>query len=192
MDGCAAAPAARELDLTRPSILYVAVLLTCTGVLATACSGAETQDVLVGSSASSTSSSSSSGSSGTSSSSSGTTSSGTSGTSGSTDTCPEEEEPNDDKDEANVLAPVRCGTLSDRRDREFLTFQLEPDTESMSINFTGRVRLRVDVPGHDTTELTPDNSEKVPFVIGADYLVEVRSLTDSNAPVKWRVELVEK
>lgn|GEM_PF-2136460 len=187
--------AARELALTRPLILYVAVTLTCTGVLATACSGAETQDVLAGSGASSTSASSSSSGSSGASSSSGTTSSGTSGTSGTsggTATCTEEEEPNDDEDEANTLAPSRCGTLSDREDREFLTFQLKPDTRSMSINFTGRVQLRVDVPGHDTTVLTPEKAEKVPFVIGADYLVEVRSLTDSNAPVKWRVELVEK
>ncbi len=190
MDGCAAAPRRWELTLTRPLILYVVASLTCTGVLATACSGAKTQDVL-GGDGSTSSSSSSSGSTGGQSSS-GTTSSGTSGTSGGPGSCTREEEPNDDKDEADVLSPSRCGTLSGRDDREFLTFKLKPATKSMSINFKGRIRLRVDVADEETTELTPDNAGKVPFVIGADYLVEVRSLTDSNADVPWEVEVVEK
>ena len=185
--------------MARPVLLYFAVALTCTGALATACSGAEAPDVLVGASGSSASSSSgstgntsgSTGSSGTTSGSAGT-SGGTSGTSGGNGTCQPEEEPNDDKDEANTLAPARCGTLSGRRDREFLTFRLKPDTKQMSINFTGRIRLRVDVDGRDTTELTPDNAGIVPFVPEADYLIEVRALTDSNADLAWRVEVVEK
>ncbi len=176
--------------MVRPVILYVAVALTCTGVLATACSGAETQDVLLGASGSSSSGATSSGTG----SSSGTTasSSGASGTSGGNGTCTAEEEPNDNKDEANVLSPVRCGTLSRRDDKDFLTFRLKPEAKTMSINFTGRVRLRVDVAGHDTTELTPDNAGIVPFVTNADYFVEVTPLTDSNAEIKWRVEVVAK
>ena len=176
--------------MSRPVFLYVALSLTCTGVLASACSGAETQDVLLGASGSSTSSSSSSSSSGGSNGSSGTTSSsGTSGASGS-GSCPREQEPNDDKDEPNALTPLLCGTLSGKSDREFLTFRLEPTAKTLAINFTGRIRLRVDVAGHDTTELTPDNAGKVPFVSGADYLIEVRSLTESNNDLEWRVEIV--
>ena len=83
-----------------------------------------------------------------------------------------------------------CGTLSGKGDREFLTFRLEPSAKTLAINFTGRIRLRVDVPGHDTTELTPDKAGKVPFVTGADYLIEVRSLSDSNNDLEWRVEIV--
>lgn len=61
----------------------------------------------------------------------------------------------------------------------------------MSINFTGRIRLRVDVDGRDTTELTPDNAGIVPFVMGADYVIEVTPLTDSSDDLNWRVEVVE-
>jgi len=90
-----------------------------------------------------------------------------------------------------MLAPLRCGTLSRRDDKDYLTFRLRPETRSMSINFTGRVRLRVDVAGHDSTELTPDDAGTVPFVSGGEYFVEVSPLTESNAELKWRVQLVE-
>lgn len=106
--------------------------------------------------------------------------------------CTPEEESNDSQDSANTLAPARCGTLSKRDQRDFLTFRLKPTTKTMSINFTGRIRLRVDVPGKDTVELTPDDAGIVPFVMGVDYTVEVRALTDSTGEIPWRVELVEK
>jgi len=86
---------------------------------------------------------------------------------------------------------VRCGTLSRRDDKDYLTFRLRPETRSMAINFTGRVRLRVDVAGHDSTELTPDDAGKVPFVSGGEYFIEVSPLTESNAELAWRVQLVE-
>lgn len=156
--------------MDRPSSHYVALSLLCVAALTTACSGAEPQDVLLGPSGSSSSSDAS----------------------GTTSACPSEQEPNDDEDAANVLAPLLCGTLSGRGDRDHLTFRLKPDTRSMTIRFTGRVRLRVDVAGHDTTELTPDNSShQLPFVLGEDYIIEIRSLTKSDADATWRVEIVE-
>ena len=177
------------------SAFVVALSLTCTWVLASGCSGAETQDVLSGaSSASASSSGASSGSAGSSGASSGT--SGTSGSSSGTSsgggtTCVQEEEPNDQERLANVLSPARCGTLSRRDQKDFLTFRLKESTKTMSINFTGRIRLRVDVDGRDTTELTPDNAGIVPFVMGADYVIEVTPLTDSSDDLNWRVEVVE-
>ena len=174
------------------SFSILAVSLTCTAVLASACSGAESQDVLSGTPGASSSSSSSSSSSGNSSGNGGS-SSGASGATSSSggSNCEPEEEPNDNEDEANELAPARCGTLTRRDKRDYLTFRLKPETKTMAINFTGRVRLRVDVDGRDTTELTPDSAGVVPFVRDADYFIEVTPLTDSNADINWRVEVVE-
>ena len=177
----------------RSSLLYVAVSLTCTAVLVSACAGAESQDVLSGSPGAASSSSSSSSSSGGNSSGNGGSSSGASGTtssSGGTE-CEPESEPNDSENDANELAPVRCGTLSRRDKRDYLTFRLKPQTKTMELNFTGRVRLRVDVDGGDTAELTRDSAGVVPFIKDADYFVEVTPLTDISSDIKWRVELVE-
>ncbi|MBX3218406.1 MAG: hypothetical protein KF850_40750, partial [Labilithrix sp.] len=88
--------------------------------------------------------------------------------------------------------PARCGTLSKDDKKDYLTFRLKPDTKQLSINFTGRVRLRVDVDGEKTTELTPESAGAVPFVTDEDYIIEVTSLTDSSADVSWRVEVIEK
>lgn len=146
--------------------------------------------------AASSSGASSSGASSSGASSGGTSSGGSSGTTSSSgggrNDCEPEVEPNDEKDEANELRPARCGTLSKDDEKDFLTFRLKPDTKQLSINFTGRVRLRVDVDGEKTTELTPENAGVVPFVTDEDYVIEVTSLTDSSADVAWRVEVVEK
>lgn len=179
--------------MPRSSLLHVAVSLTCTAVLVSACAGAESQDVLSDSPGAASSSSSSSSSGGNSSGDGGSSSgaSGTTSSSGGTE-CKPESEPNDSENEANELASVRCGTLTRKDKRDYLTFRLKPDTREMEINFTGRVRLRVDVDGRDTTELTPDDSRPVPFVKDADYFVEVTPFTDNGADIKWRVDLVEK
>lgn len=159
-----------------------------------ACSGAETQDVLSGPSATA----SSSGTSGaTSDGTSGTTSGGASGTPppGPTtkppESCAPEDEPNDSKATANLIAPARCGTLSPRDQKDFLTFQLQPSTKSMSVQFTGRVRLKVDVAGKNTVELTPDKSGVVPFVMGEKYSIEITALTNAGGEIPWRVVVVE-
>lgn len=172
--------------------VIVSVLAAGVAVLAIACSGAEPQDVLSGTSASSSSGASSSGTSGGTSSGTSSGTSGASGTSGTPAGCPPEEEPNDSRDEANTLAPTLCGTLSGDDGKDFLTFQLKPTTKSMSINFTGRIRLKVDVKGRDTVELTPENAGVVPFVMGQAYLIEVTPLTDSSTSIPWRVTVVEK
>jgi len=63
----------------------------------------------------------------------------------------------------------------------------------MSVKFQGRIRLRVDVEGKPTTELTPDNAGVVPFVMGKPYTVEVTPLSNSgSSDIPWTIEVVEK
>lgn len=113
------------------------------------------------------------------------------GSSGTTGKCAQESEPNDDADTANVLAPTLCGTLSKADQKDFLTFRLKAATQTVKINFDGRVQLLVSVPGHDSVKLTPDSVGVIPFEKDVDYIIEVTSLSDSNAEVPWRVEVVE-
>jgi hypothetical protein len=167
-------------------------------VLATACSGADTQDVLVGQASSSgttiTGTSGSPGSSGT-----GTSGNpgGTSGNPGGTSgdlgggSCPPETEPNDTPAQANVLNPQLCGSVSHADQKDYLTFTIKGGTKTLSLNFKGGVRLRVTI---DTKiiELTPDNAGVVPFVLGKPYLVEVTALIDSATPTPWQVTVIEK
>src|SRR5262249_9330841 len=128
--------------------------LMCVGVLSSACSGAEQQDVL----APSTSSSSSSGSNGEDTppergTPTGDTSGPTAGDNSdpSGERCTPEVEPNDDRDQANELETLRCGTLAkDVDELDVLTFTLPEGTRSMKIDFRGGVRLAVSVDGGDT------------------------------------------
>jgi hypothetical protein len=90
-----------------------------------------------------------------------------------------------------VLDPERCGTLSPTDHQDFLTFRLKPTTRKLSLNFSGRVRLRVDVDG-TTVELAPDSAGVVPFVQGKPYLIEVTELAPSTGEVPWTVTVVEK
>jgi hypothetical protein len=153
------------------------------GALALAsCSGAEPQDVLASPSGAASSSSTGGASSST---------GGASSSTGGSSNCTPEEEPNDDKDNANVLAPARCGTLSRDDKRDYLTFQLKPTTRTLKLNFDGRIRLRVYVPGWNRVDLTPETNGSVPFVRGARYLIEVEALNDDSNNVPWRVEIVE-
>jgi hypothetical protein len=170
------------------STLFLGLIGLC-AIAEGGCSGAETQDVLTKASSSATTSGATSSSGTTSSGTSGTSSSGTSGTPGD---CEQEAEPNDSKGQANTLNPSRCGTLSQRDQKDFLSFQLKPTTKTMQINFSGRVRLKVDVPGRESTELTPDNAGVVPFVMGVQYTIEVTALTSSSSDIPWRVTVVEK
>lgn len=181
------------LTLEKPMLhRHVAVALiplTCAGLVA--CSGAEAQDVLSGAASSSGTSGTTPGSSGSTSSggTSGTTSGGTAKVPGD---CVQEQEPNDTRATANVLAPARCGTLNQQDQKDLLTFQLQPSSKTMSINFSGRIRLKVEIPGKDTVELTPDSAGLVPFVRGAKYMIEVTALTSSSTDVPWRVAIVEQ
>lgn len=184
----------------RPPLSFIALSVACAGILGAACSGAEAQDVLFDDSASSSSSSSSSSTGGNSNpadpsasssnggSSSSSASSSSGGPNGNGD-CEPEEEPNDDEDSANVLAPARCGTLSDTDTVDFLVFRMKSETKSMSLNFRGSIRLIVRVAGH-VVELSPSNVGQVPFIRDEDYVIELSAL--SKGDVSWRVEAVEK
>jgi hypothetical protein len=170
------------------------VLLLLSGLLG--CAGAKDQDVL-GSSSGTTSSSggTTSSSGGTTSSSGGTTSSsgGTTSSSGGTldagTPCVQEAEPNDSEDQANLLAPSRCGTISTANDVDFLTFTLKPTTQTLSLRYDGKVTLKVSVSGANTVVLGGGGSQTVPFVRGQPYFVEIQALDKSRPP--WRVDLIE-
>jgi hypothetical protein len=187
-------PLPRASDLL-PAVLVVGLALVASASLG-ACSGSNAQDVLDSNQTAS--------SSGTSGSTSGTSGSGTSGSSGGTsgtsgvvdasvdgsDACPQEAEPNNNKDTANTLSPTLCGVISPNSESDFLTFQLKPTTTSMSINFTGKVLLKIDVNGQTVT-LGGSANPKVPFEKGQHYIIEVKATERDNA-VAWRVDLVEK
>jgi hypothetical protein len=202
MDGARRGGAALENPMSSlPSFAPALALGVCSLVLALGCSGAETQDVLssqagaTSSSGGSSGGSSSGGSSGASSSSggsSGTTSSSSGGTA--SDCATPEQEPNDNRNAANTLAPERCGTVSARSDqRDFLTFRLKATTKEMFFSFKGNVRLKVDA-GNENVELTPENAAttRVPFVRNVDYVIEVSPLTDGASDVPWKIEIIEK
>jgi hypothetical protein len=171
-----------------PSGSGLLVALACSPALVVACAGAENQDVLVKGAASSSGNTTP----GTSSGSSGKTSSGGTSSSGSSGDCPGEEEPNDHREEATKLAPLLCGTVSGQDKRDFVTFSLKESTQSMSIRFDGSVRLKVEIDGYSVATLTPQNAGAVPFVMGAIYMIEIESLTGSDNPVDWRIEVIEE
>lgn len=162
---------------------------------AVGCAGAKDQDVL------DTGSSGGFASSGGPSSSGGTTSGGTtsggassSGTNGTTvdggASCTSEQEPNDGKDKANLLAPQRCGTIDSAGDVDFLTFTLKPTTQTLSLKYDGKVTLTVAVNGGQTVVLGGGGSQTVPFVRGRPYYVEIKAI-DPTAKPAWRVDLIE-
>jgi hypothetical protein len=159
-----------------------------------ACGGSDSQDVL----SSSTTAGTSSGTSGTSGTSGSSGTSGTPGTSGTSgnpappNECTPEQEPNNLPEQANELAPTRCGTLSGADKVEYLTFRLKSSTKSLQLTFSGRVKLRVSVRGAETIELTPDKPVAVPFVRGEQYLIEVTRLADGASDEPWRVTVIEK
>lgn len=104
--------------------------------------------------------------------------------------CTPEKEKNDGRNGANPLAPSVCGVIDPASEVDVLTFQLKPTSTSLKFQFDGQVSLRVEVAG-TSTELTPTNSPKVPFVKGVPYFVTVKAL-DSNAKPQWKVTVVEK
>lgn len=158
-------------------------------VLAPACSGATEQDVFQAP-ASAGSSGNTSG--GTTTTSGGTTSGGgvdASAPETSTAACTAEAEPNDARDEANALAPSRCGVIQPNSESDFLTFELSPKSTSMQLKFEGQVTLRVEVDAGSVT-LGAGKFPPVPFVKGKRYFVEVKSAARATS-VPWRVDLIE-
>ena len=183
----------------RPLLRTIALGLLGLTVAITACSGASDQGVFDPNGTASSSGGTSGGTSGTSGTSGGTSGgSGTSGTSGgvadaSVDApapCPAEREPNDSKDSANTIAPTLCGIISPESESDFLAFQLQPASTSLSITFTGQVTLKVSVAGQSVT-LTSTSSPKIPFVKNQRYSIEVRG-AQKLPNTAWRVDVIEK
>lgn len=167
------------------SLLLLAFSLTCTGVLVAGCAGATTQEVLAEATSPVDETGDTTGPNDSKS------DAGTGSSVDPTGTCAPEDEPNDDEESANKLAPARCGTLSNDDQKDFLTFRLKSTTTKLSITLTGKIRLRVSVKGGDTVELTPDETSDLPFVMDEDYFVEVTALNAGKGTVNWRVAIVE-
>lgn len=102
--------------------------------------------------------------------------------------CPQESEPNDDRENANKLLSSLCGVLSPSSETDFLTFELPPGTKSMSLTYDGNVKMKVSVDGKDTVEISPASNPPIPFVVGKPYSIEVRAFSGGEK-VTWRVNL---
>jgi hypothetical protein len=161
------------------------------GLVAAACSGATDQEVLGPTQSSGSTSASGGSSSGTSG---GAGSSGSSSGSTSGDPipagCPAEQEKNDGREQANVLSTSLCGEVTPQDHVDFVTFKIQPATKEMKLDYKGGVRLKVEVEGADTVELSPTSNETVPFVPGKPYFIEIRAL-ERNEPATWRLDLIE-
>ena len=161
------------------------------GAAAAGCSGATEQDVLRTNSAASSggteADASSGGGGGQTGSSGGADASSPDGAAG---TCTPEVEPNDDDDDANELAPSRCGAIQPNSEVDTLRFELSDKSTSMQLRFDGKVTLEVEVDG-DKVLLGGPLSPKVPFIKGKRYTVRIKS-TERATSVPWRVDLIEK
>jgi hypothetical protein len=104
--------------------------------------------------------------------------------------CASEIEPNDERDDATVLAPSLCGAIEPSNESDFLTFELAPTSTSIGITFTGEVELEVRVDGK-SVKLGAGAFPPVPFVKGERYYIEIKAL-ERGPRVPWRVDLVEK
>jgi hypothetical protein len=87
-----------------------------------------------------------------------------------------ETEPNDDKGSANTLAGTVCGTITPLAldVSDFYKFTLQPATTTMTLFFSGNIKITVKVNGQ-TVVLTPQSSPAVPFEQGKEYSVQVES-----------------
>lgn len=90
-----------------------------------------------------------------------------------------ETEPNGDvtgpKGQANDLVGTVCGTITPPADlTDWYKFKLQAATTTMTLFFSGNVKLTVTVSGQ-TVVLTPQNSPAVPFEQGKEYSVKVET-----------------
>lgn len=116
-----------------------------------------------------------------------------------------EEEPNDDTEHANALAPTVCGVIfardldagedtdadadAGKTESDFVTFTLKPTTKSFFLQFSGKVNLHLTVEGQPAVDISATSSPTLPLVKDKPYYVEVRSSEDKRTP--WRVTLFE-
>ena len=106
-----------------------------------------------------------------------------------------EEEPNDDPSMANPLTPTRCGAVLvedgglDGGENDYLTFTLGDASTSFFLQYSGQVKVNVEVDGSAPVDITaPDASLKL--VKDQPYFVQVRSATGKTEV--WRVTLFTK
>lgn len=105
-----------------------------------------------------------------------------------------ETEPNDTAGTANTLAGTVCGTITplalDLVD--YYKFTLQPATTTMTLFFSGNVKITVVVDGK-TAVLTPQGSDTVPFEQGKEYSVKVESnQSPATAKQNYTITLEEK
>jgi hypothetical protein len=180
----------------RSSFLAAVTLSLGVAAVAAGCSGAVTPDVLSGAPSSETASSGAAGTSGGASGTSGSsgatsggaTSSGSNGTSGGAACATPETEPNDDQEHANVIQPMRCGTVGGGDSKDDLTFELGNRISNLKIIFHGDVQLKVTV-NQKTVTITPQTQEQVNVVRGQPYLIEITSLAGGGAATPWDVTI---
>jgi hypothetical protein len=171
--------------LAAAPLAFAVVLVVLLGGSSVACSGSETQDVFTAPGAAT---------SGNTGASSGTAVGGgstdASRPEGSSSACTSEVEPNDSRDDANTLAPERCGLIQASSESDFLTFELDNKSKTMELKFEGEVTLKVTVDG-DSVTLGDGKFPGVPFVKDKRYVVEVKAI-GNGGNVPWRVELVQQ
>ncbi|AKU93433.1 hypothetical protein AKJ09_00097 [Labilithrix luteola] len=114
-----------------------------------------------------------------------------------------EEEPNDDPEHANTLAPTVCGVIfvrdadagtnadadAGKTESDFVTFTLKPTTKSFFLQFSGKVNLHLTVEGQPAVDISATSSPTLPLVKDKPYYIEIRSSEDKRTP--WRVTLFE-
>lgn len=120
-----------------------------------------------------------------------------------------EEEPNDDTEHANTLAPTVCGVIfardpdagtdagedadadagAGKTESDFVTFTLKSTTKSFFLQFSGKVNLHLTVEGQPAVDISATSSPTLPLVKDKPYYIEVRSSEDKRTP--WRVTLFE-
>jgi len=107
--------------------------------------------------------------------------------------CDSEREPNDDRRDANQLAPARCGALSASDTIDYLTFSIKSTSSSLALKFAGDIRLRVEVRGASAIVINDDNDDTtLPFIKDEDYIVGVTAKKPMTSLTGWRVEVIEK
>jgi hypothetical protein len=107
-----------------------------------------------------------------------------------------EEEPNDDKDHANVLRPIRCGQITvppsggpDGGESDWLTFQVQDASTGFRLYYEGQVHVFVETDGMAPTDISlPD--QHLDFIKDAPYYVQIRS--NDGGTQFWRLVLREE